>query len=392
MDQYQELAAELAAEFAATSAEHDRTGAIPHQNLEFARHRGAPGLTVPVEFGGMGANLLEFARYQERLARGDGATALILAMHHMLIGGENESRLWTQGSFERVNRAAVDRGALINAASTEPGKGSPSHGGLPGTTATPGPQATGRPSAGDPAPDSHWMLTGRKAYTTGAPELAFIRVSARVEPAEGVPYGARFLVEMPAPGASVVDQGWDPMGLKAAANDDVEFENTPAIFLYREDRRGCEGNTWFQVAIAATYLGIGQAAYEAGREYARNRSAGGRDVSVSDLESVRVRLGRVRGELMVARRNLFATAAEWVELPPARREELVSSVALAKVTAVNAAATAADQALRLAGAGGLDRHLPLERFVRETRAGLTHPPVDDVAYITLSAEDLERQP
>jgi alkylation response protein AidB-like acyl-CoA dehydrogenase len=389
LDQFVELAGELAAEFASTSAEHDRTGRVPRQNLEFARHRGVPALTVPAPLGGMGANLLQFARYQERLARGDGATALILAMHHMLIGGEVEAGLWTQASFEGVCRAAVERGALVNAASTEPGAGTPSQGGLPGTIAVPGPAAVGRTSPANPEPDSAWMLSGRKAYITGAPELEYMRVSARVSPETGDAYGARFLVQPPAPGLTVVEGAWEPMGLGAAATDEVELANTPAIFLYREDRRGCEGNIWFQVAIAATYLGIGQAAYEGGRDQTRQRQAGGRDTAISDLESVRVRLGRVRGELMVARRNLFATCADWLELPTARRPEMVSSMALAKVTAVNAAARAADQALRLAGAAGLDRRLPLERFVRETRAGLAHPPVDDVAYLGLAAEELD---
>ncbi|MFY9614655.1 MAG: acyl-CoA dehydrogenase, partial [Candidatus Dormiibacterota bacterium] len=60
--------------------------------------------------------------------------------------------------------------------------------------------------------------------------------------------------------------------------------------------------------------------------------------------------------------------------------------------AVNASAAAADESLRLAGAAGLDRRLPLERYVRETRAGLAHPPVDDVAYIALAAEDLDHHP
>ncbi|MDP9325738.1 MAG: acyl-CoA/acyl-ACP dehydrogenase, partial [Candidatus Dormibacteraeota bacterium] len=203
-ERFVDMAAEMAERFAETAAEHDRTGAVPHQNLEFARHRGAPGLTVPTEFGGMGANLLEFARYQERLARGDGATALILAMHHMLIGGESESGLWTQASFETVCRAAVERGALVNAAATEPGRGSPSQGGLPGTTATPA-------GGADAAPDSHWTINGVKAYTTGGPELGFLRVAARVDPPAGEAYGARFLVELPLPEVRVVEPAWDPV-------------------------------------------------------------------------------------------------------------------------------------------------------------------------------------
>ena len=381
MEDFEGLATGLASEFARTSAEHDRTGELPLANLGRAADVGAPALTVPTELGGMGANLLQFARYQERLARGDGATALILAMHHMLIGGEAETRLWPSDSFAEVCRAAREEGALVNSAATEAGAGSPSMGGLPKTIAEPE-----DPSAGA-APLSRWRITGHKSFTTGAP-VSYMRVSARVNPDQGEPYGARFLVRLPAEGVAI-EPGWDPAALKAAANDDVIFDRAPAVMLYREDQRGCEGNTWFQVAIGATYLGIGQAAYEAGRDYTRSRKAGGREGTVSDIESVRLRLGRSRGELMVARRNLFASCAEWVELPPARKEELVVSFSLAKLTAVNAAAAAAEQAVRLAGAAGLDRALPIERFLRETRAGLTHPPVDDIAYLALAREELD---
>jgi alkylation response protein AidB-like acyl-CoA dehydrogenase len=382
MEDFLALAAELASEFALTSAEHDRSGELPQGNLRRAAERGALLLTVPTELGGLGADLHQFGCYQERLARGDGATALILAMHHMILGGEAETRLWPAESFAEVCRAAREEGALINSAATEPGAGSPSMGGLPGTIAEP------EDPGAAAVPLSRWRITGRKSFTTGAPALAFMRVSARVGPTRGEPYAARFLVRLPAPGVSI-EPGWDPAALKAAANDDVIFERVPAVMLYREDQRGCEGNIWFQVAVAATYLGIGQAAYEAGRDYTRSRKAGGRDGTVSDIESVRLRLGRSRGELMVARRNLFATCAEWVDLPRARKEELVAAFSLAKLTAVNAAAAAAEQAVRLAGAAGLDRALPLARFLRETRAGLTHPPVDDVAYLALAREELD---
>ena len=383
MDDFEHVARELASEFTSTSEGLDRSGELPRRNLERAAARGVLGLTVPRELGGLGADLHQFARYQERLGQGDGATALILAMHHMLIGGEAEAGLWPPESFDEVCRAAIEDHALINSAATEPGAGSPSMAGLPGSVAEPE-----DPTEGPQTSPAAWRISGRKAYTTGAPALTFMRVSARVQPVGAEPYGARLLVRMPAPGVTI-EPGWEPAGLAAAASDTVFFDRTPATFLYREDRRGCEGTVWFHVAIAATYLGIGQAAYEAGRDHVRTRPASGREGNVSDIESVRLRLGRSRGELMVARRNLFATCAEWVDLPRTRKQDLAGAFALAKVTAVNAAASAAEQALRLAGAGGLDRALPMERFLRETRAGLAHPPVDDVAYLALAREDLE---
>jgi alkylation response protein AidB-like acyl-CoA dehydrogenase len=373
MRPFVEVADELAAVFRDPGGAHDRAGTPAMENIAAARNAGALALTVPAVLGGWGADLFQFAEYQERIARGDGATALILAMHHMLIGGEAEARAWPEAQFAELCRAALERGALVNAAGTEPGAGSPSHGGLPQTIARPA--------------DGAWRISGAKAYTTGAPLLAFIRVAARVD-ADPEPYAARFLVRMPAEGV-VVGNDWDPIGLKASAGETVVFTSTPATYLYREDEKGCEGNVWFQVAIAATYLGIGQAAYEAARDYASEHRPLRGGEPISAIEGVRLRLGRMRGDLTVARNNLLSVCDRWRRLGREQKPTLVTEVALAKVVAVNAAAAAADGAMRLGGAAGLGRELPLERFLRETRAGLAHPPVDDVAYLGLAKEELD---
>jgi alkylation response protein AidB-like acyl-CoA dehydrogenase len=346
-------------------------------NLELARRLGLTALTVPSGEGGLGANLLDFASFQEISAQADGATALVLAMHLMLIGGEAEAGLWPAAEWQALCRSARE-GVLVNSAATEPGAGTPSQGGLPATRADPS-------EAAQTAPGSAWLLTGRKTYTTGAPYLGRVRVSARVEPARGPAFGARFLVALPAPGLSIEDR-WHPSALAAAANHDLAFDRTPATLLYPEDGRGCEGTVWFQVAIAATYLGIGFAAHRAAAEYARDRvTAAG---PMLDRETVRLRLGRSRGRLEVARRNLLWTCAEWVELAEAERPSLLPVVGLAKVTAVNAAAAAAEDAIRLAGAGGFGTDQPFARFLLETRAGLSHPPIDEVAWLALAQEAL----
>ena len=45
----------------------------------------------------------------------------------------------------------------------------------------------------------------------------------------------------------------------------------------------------------------------------------------------------------------------------------------------NAACRVSELALRVAGGFGLTRALPLERYFRDARAGLYHPPQDDLA-------------
>jgi alkylation response protein AidB-like acyl-CoA dehydrogenase len=63
MEDFEALAERLASGFAATSAEHDRSGELPRANLNRVAEQGALRLTVPRELGGMGADLQDFALY-----------------------------------------------------------------------------------------------------------------------------------------------------------------------------------------------------------------------------------------------------------------------------------------------------------------------------------------
>src|SRR5262245_47391126 len=81
-----ELAGNLAEQFAPRAAEHDRESTFPFENYDIMRSSGYLRLTVPEEFGGMGASLYELMIAQERLAMGDAGTALAVNMHLTPIG------------------------------------------------------------------------------------------------------------------------------------------------------------------------------------------------------------------------------------------------------------------------------------------------------------------
>ena len=76
----------LATAFAARAAAHDRAGDFPFENYADLRAAGLPALSVPTQFGGMGASLLDSVIVIEELARGDGSTALSFTMHVQTIG------------------------------------------------------------------------------------------------------------------------------------------------------------------------------------------------------------------------------------------------------------------------------------------------------------------
>src|ERR671915_633900 len=103
-----DLAGRLADEFAERAAGHDRDASFPFENYERMREEGYLGLTVPEELGGMGAGLLELILAQERLAAGDGSTALAVNMHVSPIG--QLASLWRASGDERLP-GGVPRGA-----------------------------------------------------------------------------------------------------------------------------------------------------------------------------------------------------------------------------------------------------------------------------------------
>src|SRR6476646_9314067 len=80
------LAGELADRFATRAALYDRENRFLYENFEELRERGHLALTVPRELGGGGISSLELAAAQERLAQGDGSTALAATMHLGLLG------------------------------------------------------------------------------------------------------------------------------------------------------------------------------------------------------------------------------------------------------------------------------------------------------------------
>src|SRR5437762_3161125 len=104
-----DLAATLADRFAQRAAAHDRDGSFPFENYADLHASGYLRLVVPAEYGGDGADLLSIVIAQERLARGDGATAMAVDMTLHLIGRLAELRSWPEPIFATICRSIVER-------------------------------------------------------------------------------------------------------------------------------------------------------------------------------------------------------------------------------------------------------------------------------------------
>lgn len=375
---FRAVAATLADEFALGAAEQDRTGAFPYNNFAAIRRSGLPALVVPEELGGWGAGLFETLVTLERLAVGDGSTALSLTMHMQTIGNAAEEGSWPPELFARVCRDAVARGALINACATEPEMGSPSRGGRPRTLAEPVVlEGEGKPAA--------WRITGRKSFASMAPVLDYFIIPATL--VDGSDEVGRFVV--PGGEGIRVVETWDAMGMRTTGSHDILLEGVcvPAASMIARTGQSTGGSTnaWFQLCVSGVYVGVGQAALAAAARYAHERSPTALGRPIATLESIQRHLGMAELLLLQARQSLYHTATLWLQ-KPAARAGLAPMVTAAKVTATNHAVSAVDHCMRAAGGAGLTRALPLERYYRDVRAGLSHPMSDDEAHLMLGRQ------
>ncbi len=351
--------------------------------VETGLHR----LVVPEPAGGLGARMAEAAEVLMALGAVDGSTALGFAMQVHVVGALVDSTGVPAGPRDRLLRAIVDEGALVNNAATEEGGGSPARGAVPGMTA-------------EAAADDTWRLSGEKTWTTWLPNLTHAFVTARVVDTDPVEVGV-WLVELDRAGVER-RAGFEAMGMRGSASGRLVLDGVAvpgdSLLLRRRagdpDPRGSAPGAWFGIAIAATYLGVGEGARSDVARWALDRRPGDGSTSVAEVPSVQLRLGRLDGELRAARIVVLDVARRWDASVAAGDAAGLSAaaddVALAKLVATRAAVNATDEALRIAGGPGFLAGR-LERAFRDARAGLINPPLEDVATAGFGRTVLDRE-
>lgn len=376
------LAGELADRFMERANENEWEGRFPYENYRDLHQSGYLTLTVPRESGGWGANVLEVALAQARLAQGCPSTALVTTMHLSFLGKIAAGKGGNSPAFERVCRAVVEKGALINSAVSEPATGSPSRGGRPTTTA--------RRQA-----DGSWLVNGRKTYSTGSVVLQFFLVGCSIEddaPAEaGLPplntERGSFLVSRDTPGVRI-EETWNALGMRLSASHDLVLEN---VHLEAEAHTNLldispEVLSIWGLPLAALYLGIAQGARNEAVRFAKSRRPNSLNQSIASVPHIQEKVAKMELALLQSEAVLFGLAEQCLRDPASIP---ASQFAAAKYLATNHAVEVTDLAMRLVGGASLALNLPLQRYYRDVRAGFNNPPMDDVTLTMLSKQAFE---
>lgn len=358
----------LAARFAERAAAHDREGSFPFDNFADLRDSGYLKITVPKAFGGEELSLYDLVSLQERLAYGDGSTALAVGWHVGQVLHLRTTEKWPDLLFGKLCRDIVTDGAMINTFASESATGSPARGGRPETTAI--------------RTDGGWLISGRKTFSTLSPILDRFVVSAYIPEEESTD---DFLIYKT--NRVTVVETWDTLGMRATGSHDVVLDGAFAAEDARISGKGVDDGGGWLLHIPACYIGIALAARDFVIEYAQTYRPNYLSGPIAELPTVQQSIGQMEVELRTARSLLYTAADRWdreTENRPLMKPEL----GLAKLVATNNALKVVDMAMRIAGGASLSRTLPLERYYRDVRAGLHNPPMDNMVLQTLAADAL----
>jgi alkylation response protein AidB-like acyl-CoA dehydrogenase len=361
IDSLIDLARELAAQIAPRADEADRAGTLPPEDIALLRDSGYLTASVPGEYGGMGLSMRECVEAQLELAQASGSTAMVATMQMHLFGHARETRPWSHLHFEQFCRAAVDERAIFNGIASEPDLGSPSRGGFFKSTAVSVPGG--------------WVINGHKNWSTGGVHLTHMLVSVSIDDTPSL-----ILVLNHTPGVEWVETWGDSLSLRASDSHDVFFRDVfvpdEHLIVRGHDKTKVAPNAWFPMLVAATYLGVAIAARNSVIQYALERVPTALGKPIATLPAIQRQIGEIDLALQTARLFLLDAAAQWTG---EERQRVYPRLIAAKHLATETAINVTEKAMRVAGGAAITHAMPLERYFRDVRAGLAHPPSGDVA-------------
>lgn len=356
--------------FQSRENELDQLNSFPFENIRALKEIGYTTLTLPTELGGKGATLTDFLTFQEQIAKGCGATALSIGWHMGTILEFAEHRHWNPKLVPLISEA-IRKGALLNTAASERNAGSPLRGAKPRTTAV---------LASD---QQSYILNGEKTFTSAAPVLDYIFVTATMADGEA----ATFVVPRTQKGVSIRET-WDSVAMRGTASHDLVLDDVevPADYILEKattDRKN-RRKGWM-LHIPACYLGIAGAARDYAVRFAVEYAPTSLGKPIGTLATIQQQIGEMELKLVSAREFLYAIAEKYEKNPD---DDVKTEMAAVKTVVTNHAIDIVDLAMRIVGARSLSQQNPLHRYYQNVRAGLHNPPMDDITFKMLAEQAL----
>ncbi|MBR6770275.1 MAG: acyl-CoA dehydrogenase family protein [Lachnospiraceae bacterium] len=344
----------------------DKNSEFPKEQIKDFGKRGYMGLPYPVEYGGMGKDIISYAIGVEELSRVDGGTGVILSAHVSL----GTYPIFAFGTEEQKQKYLVPlaKGEKIGAFGlTEPNAGSDAGG-----------TETTAELMGD-----YYLLNGEKIFITNGGEADIYIVFAVTTPGIGTKGISAFIVEKGWEGFTFGDH-YDKLGIRSSATAQLLFDN---VKVPKENLLGKEGQGFKiamstldggRIGIAAQALGIAQGAYEAAVEYAKEREQF--NAPIAQLQAIQFKIAEMATKIRAAR-FLVYSAAELKE----HHEPYGMEAAMAKKYASDICLEVVNDSLQIFGGTGYLKGMDVERAYRDAKICTIYEGTNEIQNVVISS-------
>ena len=355
----------LAAEFALTAVERDERGGTPKAERDALRQSGLLALSIPTQYGGLGARWSDTLGIVREFAKVDSSIAHVFGFHHLMLA---TVRLFSrpdqwQPWFEQTARKNWFWGNALNPLDT---------------------RTVVKDFGG-------WReFSGKKSFCSGASDSEMLIASAVDETA-----GGKLLIAAIPSGRSgiTLHNDWNNIGQRQTDSGSASFERVRVeeseLLLDPGPLStpfACLRPLIAQLTFTHMFLGIAEGAFEEARTYTLTETRSWHKSSAEDVRQDPYVLHHY-GEFWVALegvRLLVERAAElldnaWAKGPNLsenERGQLAIAIATAKVAATREGLALCSRLFEVTGARSTHASLRLDRHWRNLRTQTLHDPVD----------------
>ncbi|WLH81136.1 acyl-CoA dehydrogenase family protein [Pseudomonas sp. FP2335] len=355
----------LAAEFALSAVERDERGGTPKAERDALRHSGLLALSIPTQYGGLGARWSDTLGVVREFAKVDSSIAHVFGFHHLMLA---TVRLFSrpdqwQPWFEQTARKNWFWGNALNPLDT---------------------RTVVKDFGG-------WReFSGKKSFCSGASDSEMLIASAVDENA-----GGKLLIAAIPSGRSgiTLHNDWNNIGQRQTDSGSASFER---VRVEESDLLldpgplstpfACLRPLIAQLTFTHMFLGIAEGAFEEARNYTLTETRAWHKSSAAEVRNDPYVLHHY-GEFWVALegvRLLVERAADlldqaWAKGPNLREHErgqLAIAIATAKVAATRQGLELCSRLFEVTGARSTHASLRLDRHWRNLRTQTLHDPLD----------------
>jgi len=333
----------------------DRDRLFPESSIRALAERGALGLLVPEASAGAGGGLCALVEACEAVGGACASSGMVFLMHSVAAatiagGGGEHSREYLQ---------AMAAGRMLGTlAFSERGTGAHFY----------------APELAAERENGGVRISGRKSFVTSGGHADVYLVLVKAGESEGYDCYA-----VNGDGGVEFEGSWEGLGMagnsSVAAQFDCLVDDGARIGGAGEGQGLVFGTVapFFLAGLAAVNVGIAEAALATavGHASSRRYSDGG---SLAEIQSIQHALA----DMEIATRAARLVVGDAARLGDARDEGALVALMASKVIATEAATSVTQSALEVCGGQGYTRALPVERHLRDARAGAVMAPTNGV--------------